>query len=182
MPPGTNGAVSLLGLVASALGGVTIGVTWTLTSLLTMHVFEWEPVLIGLWGGASGSLVYHLESYVFLLTVWVRLTHCWGPQCSTLDTHRPFRKLSTVPQSTQDPLVDITYSPTTRSICCPLRSIRSLSWHSSIIQTEINAHHIEITDRMDFPSCISWNASLILSKGKSKVTSSSILILPSRYC
>ncbi|XP_014213998.1 transmembrane protein 19 [Copidosoma floridanum] len=64
VPRGTNGAVSLVGLIVSALGGLLIGLTHYVALLYTVDsaVLEtsapqWPIILLGLIGGLLGSIV-----------------------------------------------------------------------------------------------------------------------------
>ena len=59
VPRGTNGGVSLPGLVASGAGGTLIGVVYYITSLLLIeetHI-EWIVIPVSLFAGLFGSLV-----------------------------------------------------------------------------------------------------------------------------
>ena len=61
VPRGTNGGVSLPGLVASAAGGMLIGMVYYSTSLLMItgsySSIEWVVIPVGLFSGLFGSLV-----------------------------------------------------------------------------------------------------------------------------
>lgn len=64
VPKGTNGGVSLAGLLASVLGGLIVGVTYYLTLLFSLNQRllyksppQWPIVLQGIWGGLVGSLI-----------------------------------------------------------------------------------------------------------------------------
>ena len=59
VPRGTNGGVSLPGLLASGAGGALIGVVYYITSLLLIkegHI-EWIVIPVSLFAGLFGSLV-----------------------------------------------------------------------------------------------------------------------------
>lgn len=59
VPPGTNGGISPLGLLASLVGGVAIGLSAAITLALEQpcHGFAYEIVLAGAAAGLIGSLV-----------------------------------------------------------------------------------------------------------------------------
>ena len=69
VPPGTNGAMSVLGTVVSILGGGLIGLTFVIdllseSSACRETVWDWAPGIIawGLLAGGLGSLVRTLHS------------------------------------------------------------------------------------------------------------------------
>ena len=61
VPRGTNGGVSLPGLLASAAGGALIGVVYYITSLFFIRgkwsTMQWVAIPVGLFAGLFGSLV-----------------------------------------------------------------------------------------------------------------------------
>ncbi|XP_029651315.1 transmembrane protein 19 [Octopus sinensis] len=64
VPRGTNGAISFVGLLCSALGGLIIGVTYYLTLLLTINQrklqespVQWPVIIVGLVCGFGGSFL-----------------------------------------------------------------------------------------------------------------------------
>lgn len=65
VPRGTNGGISLPGMIASACGGVFIGTVYYATQLLLTHEYslasqstpQWIVIPLGLWGGLMGSLI-----------------------------------------------------------------------------------------------------------------------------
>ncbi len=76
VPPGTNGAMSVLGTAVSILGGGFIGLTFVIdllaeSSACRASVWDWAPGIIawGLLAGGLGSLVrsFHSQQYGFLL-------------------------------------------------------------------------------------------------------------------
>jgi len=73
VPVGTNGGVSLVGLVASAFGGLVIGISVLLTDMfifeppifITEFPHQWPIILVALFGGLVGSLVDSLLGAIF---------------------------------------------------------------------------------------------------------------------
>eukprot|EP01128_Nolandella_sp_AFSM9_P009640 TRINITY_DN6272_c0_g1_i1.p1 TRINITY_DN6272_c0_g1~~TRINITY_DN6272_c0_g1_i1.p1 ORF type:complete len:310 (-),score=55.33 TRINITY_DN6272_c0_g1_i1:1-870(-) len=60
VPAGTNGGLTVLGTVASGLGGLVIGAVALSVSVLFLGgsiVGQWPLLFLGLWGGLVGSLV-----------------------------------------------------------------------------------------------------------------------------
>ncbi|CAH2277896.1 transmembrane 19 [Pelobates cultripes] len=66
VPTGTNGGVTLIGLLASLLGGLSVGVAYFVTQLLFVHDLDiaapqWPIVIYGAVAGLAGSVI---DSYM----------------------------------------------------------------------------------------------------------------------
>ena len=94
---GTNGGVTIVGVVLSAAGGLMIGFSFYVVLLLCKDSFileksadQWPLVLVGLFGGAIGSLIDSFlgaifqYSGTFLYDIIFRYIFQYLPRCSRL--------------------------------------------------------------------------------------------------